>query len=242
MKKGICLFLFVLFFMLFNVRVNAVSTCGTERSIELTSMAQNINADYEEYEVERGKDFYPDLEDGETIKEPGFKIRIYNLTKDLNVSIKLNNKKKLLEYSYKDVSEDGILYVDSGYPNEVKNYTITVRSDDDNCQNEILRKIAITLPVENYFHDFDACKENPEYYLCQEFTNVDYYSNMTTDSFSKQINEYVEQKQKQQEKESKFSYKLLLFIKRYLWFFITIIVLGVAMCVYTKYKRKQRSK
>ena len=242
MKKSFCLVLFVIFFMLFAIKVNAASTCNKERITELTSLAQNINADYEEYEVERGKEYYPDLEDGETIKEVDFRIRIYNLTKDLNVSLKLNRKSKQEEYFFKDVSEDGILYIDTGYPSEVKNYTISIRSDDDNCQNEVLRKISLTLPIANYFYDFEVCRDNPEYYLCQEYTTVDYYEKISVDSFVKQIEEYVQQKQIQKQKEETFGYRLWVFIKRYLWVFITIIVLGVGVFVYTKYNNKQRSK
>lgn len=228
-------------FLMVNTKTMALSTCSMERTKELTSLAQNVNVDYEEYKNERGKETYPDLDEGEIVTEPGFAIRIYNIPEDLNVKIKRNGMKEEKELYKSDANENGILVYDTGFPDVVKNYTITVRSDDSNCQNEVLRKISITIPALNYYYDYEICKANPEYYLCQEYVSVDLKS-MTTDKFMKQVEEYVQQKEKKEEEESKLGYKLMAFIKRYAGLFITIIILGVGIFVVIRIRNKQRSK
>ena len=240
MKVRYVLFVLAAFLMV-NSRMLALSTCTMERTSELTSLAQNVNVDYEEYKNERGKETYPDLDEGETVTEPGFAIRIYNVPEDLNVKIKRNGMKEEKELYKSDANEEGILVYDTGFPDKVKNYTITIRSDDSNCQNEVLRKISITIPALNYYYDYEVCRSNPEYYLCQEYVSVD-LNGMTTDKFIKQVEEYQEQKNKQQEEESKFGYKLLAFIKRYIGLFMTIIILGVGVYVVIRIRNKQRSK
>ena len=109
MKKCYVLFLTAFFFGLFSARVNALSTCTNERTMELTSLSQNVNVDYEEYKVERGSDVYDDLENGETISEPGFNIRIYNVTDDLNVTVRSDKDKEAKVLTKKDANSDGVM-------------------------------------------------------------------------------------------------------------------------------------
>ena len=77
------------------------------------------------------------------------------------------NRYRDLYYHFSDMSSDGILYVDSGYPDEITNYEIYVRSNDSNCQNEVLRTITVTVPMRNRFADTEECKNNIEYYMCE---------------------------------------------------------------------------
>ena len=232
------LFLFAFIFMLFSVKINALSSCSMERTMELTSLANNVNVDYDEYHVEKGSDVYIDLEEGETVTEPGFKIRIYNMTKDLNVLITDNSTREEKELTFNDISDDGILYYDSGFPGEIKNYTITVRSADYNCLNEVFRKVSITLPMINNFYDYDVCRDNQDYYMCQEYTTVD-YSNVSVERFIKQVKEYEETKKNKEINESSFMYRFLIFIKKYIWLIIVIILLGVGYYVYTRNKNSK---
>ena len=237
MKKRY-MFLFVFFFMLFSVKINAMSTCSMERSIELTNLANNVNVDYYEYHVEKGNEVYIDLADGETVSEPGFALRIYNLPKDLNVLVTTSDGEEKKELYSTDANEDGVVIYDSGYPGKIKNYTITVRSNDYNCMNEVFRKISITLPTINEFYDFEVCRDNPDYYMCQEYTTVD-YSEVEIEDFLDRVKEYEENKKSKDSKDSTFTFRLLIFIKKYVWLIIVIVLLGVGYYVYT---RKKNSK
>ena len=239
--KKINLFLFAFFFMVCAGKVNALSTCTMERNIELTGLASNINVDYVEYKVEHGNDYFADLEDGQTDFEPGFYIRIYNLTDDLKVEIKNSNSKEPTIAYKDDANDDGIIYYDSGYPGDIKNYNIIIRSNDINCEDQVIRQLAVTIPKLNSFYDMDVCRDNQDFALCQEYTSVD-YSKVTDQQFMKQVEDFQQRKNEQKRKEASFWYRLLMFMKRYLWLFITLIVMGVGVYVYIKFRNKQRSK
>ena len=110
-----------------------------------------------------------------------------------------------------------------------------------NAANEVLKQITVTVPMQNYFYNFAQCEANPEYYLCQEYTTTDYTS-MSDDQFIEQINKYVENKKVEEEKQSKITYKIWEFIKKYMWYFIALIVLLIGIITFTIIRNKQRRK
>ena len=242
-RKKIIMLVITVLLLTISFKVNAASTCSQERSMELSALANNVKADYVEYQVEYGSDYDPGLEDEEnkTATRPAFYVRVYNIVNDLNVRISLDGAPKQIYANSKNLASDGILYINSSYPDKVKNYTITIRSNDSNCQNEVLRQITVTVPMQNYFYNFAQCEENPEYYLCQEYTTTDYTS-MTDDEFVSQINKYVENKKEEEQKQSKVTYKILEFIKKYKWYFITLLVIAIGIVIFVIIRNKQRRK
>lgn len=228
--------LFVILFFI-AVKVNALSTCTMERSMELSSLANNVNVDYDIYD--EFEEYTDGPEGAHTSTYHNFVIRIYNLTNDLNIRLDLEGATKTAFYYYKHVEEDGILYIDSGRPDSIKHYTITIRSNNTNCMNEVLRKIEITLPMENYFHSMSLCQDNPEFAMCQEYTTTD-YTDVTDSQFVSQVKEYQENKKK--EEESKVSFKLMEFLRRYGIYviIIVVVVIGGLLFVFIRNRIRRR--
>ena len=234
-KKKI-IFLFLLMFA-FSIKVCA-STCSDARILELSSLANNVNVSYEK--ENRISDTYVAAETNETTNDtyPAFYVTIYKLTKDLNVSITRDDIKKTVYANAEDAYDDGVIYVDAGFATMVKTFTIKIRSNDSNCQNEVLKTVVVTTPMYNIHSQYEVCKENPDFDLCQEFTTVD-YSEVTDTSFSAKLDEYKEQKAKEEKRANSIFYKIASFISKYRWIFITIAVLVIAYVIYFFIKRKK---
>ena len=220
MKKYIFLLLNIILFSI-SFKVNA-STCSNERVMELTSLANNVNADYDMYDV-----YLSDTEEDELTVQ-AFRIRIYNITNDLNVKVS-SDRYRDLYYHFSDMSSDGILYVDSGYPDEITNYEIYVRSNDSNCQNEVLRTITVTVPMRNRFADTEECKNNREYYMCEEYTTSD-FSNVSSSQFMEKVNEYVANKEKKEaENQRNLLKEFLNIIRRHK---TMLIIFGIVLVLF----------
>lgn len=244
MKKSILLIIFTASLLSINFTVKAASTCSSEREMELSSLANNINVDYQEYDKATGSDyddFYDDNEEEKTTTLPAFYIHVYNLTNDLNLSVIKDGQAKGTTVYYSNLNSDGVLYLDSSYANTIKNYTIKVRSNDSNCQNEVLRTITITVPMQNYFHNYQACIDNPDFYLCQEYTTSD-YSEISTTQFEEELSSYKVEKEETEKKESSWWYKLGKFLDTYKWLFITAAILIIGSVIYIVIRNKKRSK
>lgn len=240
MKKKLLLSIFTAILLTLSFSVKAESTCSIERGMELSSLANNVNADYAPYEVVISSKDDPILSEGEFSKRTAFYVRVYNLTNDLNVRVSLDGYKDVVLYN-KDARDDGVVYLDSSYPDKIKTYTLTIRSNDGNCRNEVLRKIEVTVPALNYFHNYQKCVENPDFYMCQEYTTTD-FSDVDESQFQQQIDEYIKNKQEEEAKQNKITYKVKEFVKKYVVFFIIIIALLVIAIVIEIIKGKQRRK
>ena len=234
MKKRILLFFALMFVSLASVKA---STCSDARILELSSLANNVNVGTEkEYRVEQT---YTD-DNGETSEDmfPAFYLTIYNLTDDLNVSIYREDTEKTIYAKYKDVDDDGILYVDAGYATIVKNFVVKIRSNDSSCKNEVLKTVTVTTPMYNLNSQYEACKNNSEFSMCKEFTTVD-YSDVSQESFNAELNKYKEEKAKEEKRVNSIFYKLAKFISKYRWIFITVIIIAIAFAVVYFINRKK---
>ena len=189
-KKYFSLFV-VLFLMLLAVPVRAASTCSDERNIELTSLANNVNVDTLEYEKAMNDD------GDQTVYQPAFYVRVFNLTKDLNLKVEQVGSKKISYFDSTNVASDGIIYLDSDLANHVKQYNITIRSNDVACKNQVLRKVQITTPQFNTFTLSSGCngEDLKDFYLCQKFVDKD-ISKLTQEDFNIEVNKYREENKK----------------------------------------------
>lgn len=238
MKKNIIPVLLASFLMLISMSVKAQSTCSSAREMELSSLANNVNADYEEYD----KLLDPEVASTEDVgTTPAFYIKVYNLTSDLNLKVTLDGSKNSTYVNSSDADADGIIYLDTSYANSVKNYTLTIRSNDSSCKNEILRTITITIPMRNYFATYSDCDDMSDFYLCQEFTTTD-YSDVSDKDFTTKLNDYKENKAAEEKKENSITYKTFDFIKTYRGYFILIIAIVVAILVFIKVKKAKEKR
>lgn len=232
--------LLILFFALMFVSLSSVKagTCSDARTLELSSLANNVNVGMEK-EL-RVADEYTTYETGEKYQDtyPAFYITVYNLTKDLNVSITREETKKTGYLSYKDIDEDGVLYVDAGYADAVKTFTVKIRSNDSNCKNEVLKTVTVTTPMYNLNSQFDACQDNMDFNMCKEFTTVD-YSNITQDQFHEELEKFKEEKAKEEKRANSIFNKIAKFISKYRWIFITVIIVAIAFAVVYIINRKK---
>lgn len=60
-------------------------------------------------------------------------------------------------------------------------------SNDNNCKDEELLTKYVNLPIYNLYSNYDECKMYPEFQYCQKWLST----SITTDQFSKRLNEYV---------------------------------------------------
>ena len=238
MKKNILPILLAAFLMLISVNVKASSTCSSEREMELSSLANNVNADYEEYEMPLDPDYTDTEEVGMT---PAFYIRVYNVTDDLNVKVTLDGSTSSTYVNASNAASDGIIYLDTSYADTVKSYTLTIRSNDSSCKNEVLRTITITIPMHNYFANYEDCDNMSDFYLCQEFTTTD-YSDVSDKDFTTKLNEYKETKAEEEKKQNSITYKTFDFIKTYRWYFIIGGIVVIGIIAYVVIEKKRRSK
>ena len=227
---------FIALLLSFSLSVKA-STCSDERIIELSSQANNVNVTYVGYDnVSEPYDNPLDDTQGDVNVVPSFYIVIYNLTDQLNAVIKDDTTKKSTVVTSKD-AKDGVIYVDAGAASSVKNFTVTIRSNNSNCLNEILKTTTVTTPMFNKFYEYSLCEENPDFNMCQEYTFTD-YSNVRDKAFTEKVEEYKEQKKKEENNKKIFN-RVLNFIVKYAWVFVAIAVLAAVGVIYFIIKRKK---
>ncbi len=235
MKKKL---LFLFFTLMFVSLTNVKADCSDARTLELSSLANNVNVGMEK-EL-RAVDEYTAYETGEKVKDvfPAFYVTVYNLTKDLNVAITREETQKTGYLTYKDIDEDGVLYIDAGVADMVKNFTVKIRSNDSNCKNKVLKTVTVTTPMYNLNSQYDVCKDNMDFNMCKEFTTVD-YSDITQDQFHEELEKYKEEKAKEEKRENSIFNKIAKFISKYRWIFITVIIVAVAFAVVYFINRKK---
>lgn len=235
MKRKFLLFLALL--LSFSLSAKA-STCSDERIIELSSQANNVNVSYVQYDnISEAYTNPLDDTEGDTNIVPSFYITIYNLTDQLKAYVKRDGTKKMVEVTSKNKTEDGTIYVDAGPADSVKNFTVIIASNNSNCLNETLKTATVTTPMYNRFFEYDLCEKNPDFNMCQQFSFTD-YSQVRDKVFKDKVEEYQEQKKKEEESKKIFN-RVLGFISKYAWVFIAIIIIIAAGVIYFIIKRKK---
>ena len=229
--------LFIMFFALMFVSLTSVkaSHCSDERILELSSLANNVRVSTER-ENRLSEEFTAEeTDDTEKIYFPAFYIAVYNINNSLNVTITREDTKKTVYGYYKDIAEDGVLYFDAGYADMVKSFQIKIRSNDSNCQNEVLKSFTVQTPMYNIMSTYDSCKGNSEFDMCKEFTTTD-YGEVSDIAFEKEINKYKEEK-----RANSIFYQLAIFISKYKWIVAIIVIAIIAfVTIYIINRKKSR--
>lgn len=241
MKQIRMCLLFIIMFLLFNNNALAYSFCSDQREMELSALANNVNVNYMRYEKHSNPYISETFGVETTDVIDGFYIAIFNLTDDLNAKIVSGNSKKSIVVSSKNANDDGVVYIDVGEATTIKNYTVSIRSNDDNCMNEVLKVKAVTIPMKNDFYDYALCQENPEFVMCSEYTMID-YSEVSDREFSEKLNEYIGKQNNDDNNKESFFKSIYLFLKRNVSTILIIggVVIVVGGAVYIYHIRKKR--
>ena len=102
----------------------------------------------------------------------GFNINLINVTKDIYV--KVTNNKDNNEHVFKnDGQNDGIYTFQTKKSDEMVTYTIEIYANKYDCAGELIRKYTMITPMYNSYSEFQTCKDNPEFYYCQEFISTE---------------------------------------------------------------------
>jgi len=236
MKKKNYLLTLLILFIAFTMKVDA-STCSNERIIELSSLASNVQVSYEPYEdnvTTFDETFDVEVDDS----DPAFYITIYNLDEGLNAVVTREDIKKAVVVTPEDADADGVILVNAGTAYSIKNFTIKIRSNDDNCKNEVLKTATVTTPKYNDWFEREACEENPDFEMCQEYSLND-YSNVSDREFSEKLTTYKEEKKKEEERKNSLWYKISSFLNKYKWIFIAIALAVIAIVIVIIIRRKK---
>lgn len=217
MKKRIIILLIVLFIIPINVMAVSRVSCDYSVLSNLKKFAGNITYSYDYYIKEN---------------QAYFNITVSNITSEMYIVNKKDNKK----YEYKQTNNGELVINDV---TDTEKMTLEIYSNNSECPNEMLAAIYINLPVFNKFSVDPLCEENKEYKLCKRFlkTSVSY------DIFVKQINKYIEDKNKPQEeeKEIKQTKEKADMFDLLIRFLPLIIIVMVIAAIYIINQRKKNS-
>lgn len=181
--------------------VFAESSCSYSEQAEINNIVANVKATYEVVDIYAGKVYDVDnVDENGNFPEvdhyiKGFNISILNITEDIYVKISNNYDGQIATFRYSD-TKDGVATFQTTEVEDLATYTIEVYSNKYACAGELFRKFTITTPMYNLFSEWLECKENPDFYYCQEFLPSE---NISANEFNQKISEY----KMQQEEEKK---------------------------------------
>ena len=158
--------LVVLFVGMMHVSA-AGSTCSNARVVELNAIATNIKNNIELFE-EKTQVLGTD-DEGERwfdITRSTFVVHLTNLTDDVYITVKNNDTNLVQTYRSDSFEDNEISFAsDDGYKNTL--FGVSVHSADSACEGEVLRRLEITTPVFNRYHDLALCEGAEDFYLCR---------------------------------------------------------------------------
>lgn len=227
--------------------VHAESACSYSEQVEINNIVANVRANYEVVEIYNGKTTTMGSANGfeEEVDSyiKAFNIKIFNITPDVYVKISNDSNGNVATFNYAD-TEDGTATFQTSEKSKLITYTIEVFSNKYSCVGEMFRKFTITTPVYNHFSERYACKENPEFYYCQEFLTSE---NISINEFNEKFAQYKtqkEQEKREEEENKKFLYKLKEFYKEHAIVInsigIVIVLVGVGATVILVKKKRSR--
>lgn len=197
------LFLLAIIFLTPNL-VQAESLCSYSEQAELNNIVANVKANYETVDIYDGKvlDIDNPGPDGKIPEVDyyikGFNINILNITEDIYVKVSNNVNSDTATFRYSD-TKDGMATFQTREVDSLITYTIEVYSNKSKCVGELFRKFTVTTPIYNLFSEWRDCKENPEFYYCQEYLSSE---NISINEFRTKLQDYkVEKEEKRKEEE-----------------------------------------
>ena len=185
-KRGYFIGLILATWMLFPSTIFAA--CDYSEQVKLSSEAANVKFNYEAglfktgELLERDDILLPDDENDVSqssndvieAQEPGVKLHVLNLTKNLYVVITNDYDGSTETYYYEDSDEGTIDWerpADMVLDKVV--YTLEVYAVDSTCKDGSLRTITLETPRYNELSEYSFC-ENSKEYFCEAFTTLDF--------------------------------------------------------------------
>ena len=233
--KKIC-FGILCFFCLITV---SHAECSYEEQVRLATEASNVNAVYEagNYgtgEYERGE--MPD-ENGNyeyEITELKVIVNVYNITENMYVLVRNENTNEEDIYYYSD-TENGTLTWERTDLDNIVEYTISIYSNNSDCQGNLLRNISLITPRYNDYSTYTYC-DGLDVYYCQEFVTTDL--GMTEDQIYQDAIKL--QQEKEEISEQKSEENTIDWSSIILYGLIAILIVGVVATVWAFLKRRNR--
>lgn len=167
--------IFAFFFLYSNVQAD---DCSNSEKIRLSSIASNVQADYNIKKDENG-DYY-------------FNISIYNVsTDDIYVRYESKNIETGYGLVYTEDTNKGTYTFRTNNIDEVVTYRIQVLGNKV-CNSKKLREFTIIKPKRNVYHDWEMCKYEKvqDYYYCKEWITTDFKYN--SDEIEKKVKEELD--------------------------------------------------
>ena len=203
-RKLTSILVVLIFCICFSPVANAV--CDYETQVQLSTEANNVNANYEISEVvvnvDTGEEVFGVSEEevwddyNPYMYKNKVTISIYNITENIKVRITGDNGYEE-EFTYQE-TDNGTITFDGGLMDNIVHYTISVLSTHPNCIDDELRTINLITPMENQYFYYSACEGVNEYF-CQQF--IDYDLNMTEGEVIERANAIRNNSQVTEEKE-----------------------------------------
>lgn len=241
----------VFVFIAFILGISFVNAeCDFTETSKLNSLAVNVKASYEQFEVEDRS--YTPL-DGATQEEIenyvvnvlNFKIHIANITKELYVNVTDSVTKNTKTYNYSDTKNGEITFIQDDLT-QVYNYTITIYSSGEtNCPDTKLYTIYLQTPYFNRLSEYELCDGIEEFYLCHEFLNI---KSVSLDEFESLARSYrakkIDRNGKKTEQEKKEDNSIINFIKNHkiLVVILSIVIIIVIVLLIILIAKKNRGK
>ena len=146
--------------------------CPINDRAEINKLAYAVTASYEFVRDDTGK--------------ITFNMSIYNITGDIYVSIKSDEKSAVEEVIFPSQTRGGTYTWNVADLDNIINYKITVRSTKPGCIGEY-RTLSLTKPKKNKYYGSNACSYAglEEYYYCTEWISQDF--NLTEEQIEQKI-------------------------------------------------------
>lgn len=235
------LLIFICASFIYNISVLAQTvSCPASVKRNLAVAANYIKASYEIIDNSEEKTL---VIDGQStvykIPNYSFAISIYNLTEDLSAYVLPTNGTGFNVY-YEDTT-DGIYTFNDYNFGEIYNYTITIKSDNDECLGTTIRTIKFTKPRYNAFSEFAYCQNSSNFY-CQKFIGTEINIG-SVDDFLNKIKVNIDNTNPNKDKIDE-NREIVTIIKNnwkiYILIFLVLAVLIVAAIFFIKkYKAKK---
>ncbi len=210
-KKIIGFFALLLFVLPLNTK--ATGDCDLQTFAKYRQLAANVNISYT-YK--------------ETDKDAIFNVKISNVYPGLRIENATTNEK------YKTNSSSETPYV-IDIPNlkSGTSYQYNVYTNSNSCGTSRLLKVYyVTLPSYNPYYKDPLCVNNPDFRLCQKWVK----HSASYDELKKEISNYEQSKQVEEDNQISKNNPLLSFIRDY-YYIVLIIIIG--SCLYVIYIKKK---
>lgn len=169
-------FLLIILIMVLGFNIEVEAACSAEDEVKFSTEAMNVKVSYELAREELPKDSYdpPEGLTGEELENfkmyiKYFNVIVNNLTENIYVDVYEKKTNKITRFKYEN-SDNGTVKLRWDNLRVIGDFTVTVyTSDNTNCGGKKLFSIPFTTPRYNEYSEYNACKDNPNYYLCQEY-------------------------------------------------------------------------